>query len=289
MTYVYHLVVLLTIYIILTCSLNLLVGYCGILSMAHAAFYGIGAYTSALLAIRFHFNFLICLLIAVALAMLLSFFVAGPALRLRGDYIVLASLAFQVILSDTLNNWTELTNGPLGLLAIPRPSLGRVTLNTVPAFLLLSGLICVVSLFASHRILNSPFGLTLKGIRDDEVATIALGKRVAAFKISAFVIASGFAATAGFLLASYASFIDPTSFTLNESISILAIVLVGGSGNLRGPLLGTLFAILIPEGLRFFNIPGSVAANIRQIIYGLLLIVLMRFRPQGIAGEYRFD
>ena len=155
-------------------------------------------------------------------------------------------------------------------------------------FFALSGGIAFGIFLVTKKLYSSPFGLVLKAIREDELSAISLGKNVKKFKILAFAISSGMAAIAGALYATYVTYIDPTSFTLEESIFILSIVLVGGSGNLRGPVIGTLLMILLPEGLRFLGIPDSLAPNIRQIIYALVLIILMRFRPQGLAGEYRF-
>ena len=159
----------------------------------------------------------------------------------------------------------------------------------MPGFLLLSCVFALLVLFILYRLSFSPFGRVLKAIREDELATLALGKRVSIFKIWSFVIASGIAATAGSLYAGYITYIDPTSFTLDESIFILAIVLVGGSGNLRGPIIGTIFMIALPEILGFLGIPDAIAHNARQMIYGALLILLMRYRSQGIAGEYKLS
>jgi branched-chain amino acid transport system permease protein len=137
-----------------------------------------------------------------------------------------------------------------------------------------------------YHLIHSPFGRALRGVRDDELSMKALGKNVTRLKIQAFVISSAFIAISGFLYASYVSYIDPTSFNLDESIFILSALIVGGLGNIRGPVIGALFVILLPEALRFVGLPDSVAANLRQIIYGLALIILMRYRPQGIAGTY---
>ena len=129
----------------------------------------------------------------------------------------------------------------------------------------------------------------LKAIREDELSAVSLGKNVWWFKIIAFAISSGIAAIAGGLYAGYITYIDPTSFTLDESIFIISIVLVGGSGNFRGPIIGAVLMILLPEVLRFLGIQDSIAPNLRQIIYAMILILLMRYRPQGLAGEYRFE
>ena len=138
-------------------------------------------------------------------------------------------------------------------------------------------------------IYRSPFGRTLRAIRDDELAARSLGKRAVSYRVRSVAIASACAAIAGGLYATYIRFIDPTSFTTDESIAMLSMVIVGGTGNFRGPIVGAVLLVLLPEALRFLAIPESIAANLRLIIYGLLLIGMMRLRPQGIAGEYQFD
>lgn len=289
MNYVLHILIMIAIYLILSLSLNLLVGYTGLLSICHAAFYGIGAYTSTLLMVKVGLSFPLALICGMAMAMALSLLVAYPSLRLKGDYFVLTSLGFQVIIFSILYNWVGLTRGPYGIPGIPRPRLFGIEFGSLPLFLLLSSSLALLVLIAVRRLTSSPFGRALKGIREDELVTLALGKDVARFKIWAFVIASGIAAISGALYAGYVTYIDPTSFTLDESIFILAIILVGGSGNLKGPIIGTVFMIVLPEILRFLGIPDTIAPNVRQMIYGTLLVLLMRYRSQGIAGEYRFE
>jgi len=289
MNYLIHILIMITIYFILSLSLNLLVGYTGLLSLCHAAFYGIGAYTSTLLIMKLGFTFPLALIAGMAVSMLLSLLVAYPSLRLKGDYFVLTSLAFQIIAFSILYNWVSLTRGPYGIPGIPHPKLFGFEFGSLPSFLILSSVLALLTFFVLYRLSSSPFGRALKAIREDEVAASALGKRVPSFKIWVFMIASGIAAISGSLYAGYVTYIDPTSFTLDESIFILAILLVGGSGNLRGPIVGTLFMVILPEALRFLGLPDTVAPNVRQMIYGIVLVLLMYFRPQGIAGEYKFE
>ena len=135
-------------------------------------------------------------------------------------------------------------------------------------------------------LIYSPFGRVLKAVRDDELSTQAIGRNVTAIKIWSFVVSSGMIGISGLLYASYVSYIDPTSFNLDEAIFILSAVIIGGTGNIKGPVIGAVFVVVLPELLRFVGLPDSVAANLRQIIYGLMIIVLMRIRPQGLAGEY---
>lgn len=288
MNYLLHILVLVNIYAVLSLSLNLLVGYAGLLSLCHAAFYGIGAYTGALLMVDAGLGFWSALPLAVVMTVLLSFSISVPALRLKGDYFVLASLGFQGIVFSVLRNWTSLTRGPYGISGIPQPTFFGIEISSPLAYVFFTGAIALVCVGLLHLIGHSPFGRALKTIREDELAASALGKNVFRLKVKAFAISAGFAAVPGVLLAGYLSYIDPTSFTLLESIFILSIIIIGGTGNTSGPLLGAVLLIFLPEALRFLGVPNAIAANLRQITYGLILIIVLRFRPQGLSGEYRF-
>jgi len=289
MNYLLHILIMLCIYGILALSLNLLIGYAGLFSICHAAFYGIGAYASTLLMIKAGLNFFPALIGGIFVSSLFAFLIAYPSLRLRGDYFILATLGFQLIIYSILYNWIGLTRGPYGIPGIPRASLFGFEFDSIPLFLLLSSVIFLLVLFFVKKLYFSPFGRALKAIREDEIAASAMGKNLPLLKIWAFTVAGGVAAISGSLYATYVTYIDPTSFTLDESIFLIAVVLVGGSGNMKGPLVGALFMILLPEALRFLGLPDTIAPNVRQMIYGVLLIILMRYRPQGIAGEYKFE
>ncbi|RLI01262.1 branched-chain amino acid ABC transporter permease [Candidatus Bathyarchaeota archaeon] len=289
MNYIFHILTMINIYLILSLSLNILVGYSGLLSICHAAFYGIGAYISAILMTKLGINFFFALPIAIMGSMVLSLLVSIPSVRLKGDYFILTTFAFQIIVFDVLYNWVSLTKGPYGISGIPSPSfLGYLITGPVKYFFfsLIISILCFVFI---NIVLKAPFGQVLKAIREDETLAHALGKNVTKFKIQAFAVASALAAISGVLFAHYVTYIDPTSFTLDESIFLLSIVLIGGCGNIKGPIFGTFLLVIIPEILRFLGIPDTIAPNIRQIIYGLLLVIFMYFRPQGIAGEYKFE
>jgi branched-chain amino acid transport system permease protein len=288
-SYLLHILIMISIYAILALSLNLLVGYTGLLSLCQGAFYGVGAYASTLLMIKAGFGFLPSVLLAMAITALLSLIISLPSLRLKGDYFVLASLGFQTISFAVLYNWTDLTEGPYGISGIPRPTLFGVHVNTPESYLVLSGLTALFCAVSLYLITASPFGRVLRAIREDEVAATALGKNIVRFKVTAFAIAAAFAAVSGALFAGYMRFIDPTSFTLAESVFILSIIVIGGTGNVWGPLAGTALMLALPEALRFLEIPDTVAANVRQIIYGALIVLIMRYRPRGMWGEYRFE
>lgn len=289
MNYLWHILILISLYSVLAGSLNLLVGYTGLLSLCHAAFYGIGAYVTALLMTRCDWPFLLALPTATVITGLLSLSVSIPALRLKGDFFVLATLGFQIITFSVLYNWTGLTGGPYGITSIPPPRLFGVEFGSVTLYCFLCILFAAICFLLLTKIAGSPFGRTLRAIREDEIATRALGKNVTFFKIMAFIIAAMFAAIAGGLFAGYMRFIDPTSFTMLESIFIISIVIIGGAGSPTGPILGAVFAIVLPEALRFLHFPDAISANLRQVMYGVLLMVLMRIRPQGIQGAYDFD
>jgi len=289
MEYLLHILIMIGIYVILATSLNLIMGYTGLLSIAHAAFYGIGAYVAALMALRLHSPFLLNVVCAVIVGGLLGALVGFPSLRIRDDYFVIATFAFQIIAFSVLNNWVSFTGGPMGLPGIPQPVLFGLKVSSQFGFLTLVGCFCTLTLWTTHRIVLSPLGRVLKAIREDEIFVQAAGKNVNGYKIMVFVVGAGMAAVAGVLYAYYISFIDPTSFTVTESIFIISIVIIGGAGDLWGPVIGAVLLVTLPEVLRFIGLPSSMAAHIRQILYGGLLVVFMMWRPRGFRGEYAFQ
>jgi len=288
MEYFLHILILIGIYTILSISLNLLAGYTGILSVAHAAFYGVGAYVAALMALKLHTPFPLNLFLAIGAATLFGAVVGIPSLRIKDDYFVIATFAFQIITFSLLNNLVSFTGGPMGLPGIPQPVIFGFTVSGHIPFLILTFIFCVLTFWIANRIVASPFGRVLKAIREDEVFAQACGKDVSAYKVTIFMIGAGLAAIAGVLYATYISFIDPTSFTVMESIFIISIVIIGGAGNLWGSVVGAAVLVTLPELLRFVGLPNSVAANIRQILYGGLLVAFMLWRPRGFIGEYAF-
>ena len=274
---------------ILAESLNLIVGYTGLLSIAHAAFYGVGAYVAALMALKIGSPFVVNIICAVIISGLLGGLVGIPSLRIKDHYFIIATFAFQVIAFSILNNWVSFTGGPMGLPGIPQPVIFGWQVSSHLEFLLLVGAFAVLAFWVCHRIIKSPFGRVLMSIREDEVFALAAGKNVAVYKVAVFAIGSGMAAIAGALYAHYISFIDPTSFTVMESIFIISIVIIGGAGSLWGPVIGAVLLVMLPELLRFVGMPSFIAANMRQILYGGLLVAFMMWRPQGLVGKYGFQ
>jgi branched-chain amino acid transport system permease protein len=288
MEYLFHILVITGIYIILTLSLNLLVGYTGLPALGHAAFFGMGAYASALLALKLGLSPWFSLLIGASLAALLGCAIAIPSIRFKGDYFALVTFGFGIIVYSIANNWVSVTGGPMGIPGIPGFSFFGFILPEIWFYLILVTFFIFLTYFTMKRIVNSPFGRILQAIREDEIATLSIGKDVDRHKILVFSMGSFFAGIAGSLYAHYITYINPSSFTLMESIIILLMVAFGGMGNLAGSFVGASALVIFPEALRFLGIPSFVAAPMRQMIYGLLLIVLMIKRPQGILGKYKF-
>jgi len=286
MEYLTHLAILFFIYAILGVSLNLVVGYTGLLSSAHAAFYGIGAYATAIALTSLHINFFLSLAAGIIITGIIAFLIGIVLSRFRGDYYALVSLGFNVIVYSVLLNWQGLTRGPLGMPGIPRPEFVFDFSSNI-SFLILSFLFVTAIYIISSFLAASSFGRVLKAIREDEQAIQVFGYNTNYYKLAIFVISAGMAAAAGSLFASYITFIDPSSFTVMESVFILAVIILGGLSNLRGSILGAFILVLLPEALRFAGFPQAIAAQMRQMVYGLCLIFLMLFRPQGLLGEYK--
>ena len=288
MEYILHILVIAGIYMILALSLNLVIGYTGLPALGHAAFSCVGAYTSALLAIDLGISPWLGIWAGAIAAAILGAIVSFPAIRLKGDYLALATFGFGTIVYAIAKNWSSVTRGSLGLPGIPGFSIFGWQLSAVWAYILLVICFTTFTYFTLDRIVNSPFGRILKGIREDEIAALAMGKNVDRYKIIVLAIGGFFAGIAGSLYAHYITFIDPSSFTTTESLSILLMVVFGGLGSLPGSIVGAASLVILPEALRFLGMPSSVAAPVRQMLYGLLLIALMLKRPQGILGQYKF-
>lgn len=286
--YLIHLLILIGIYFILAISLQLAVGFTGLLNLGHIAFYAIGAYTSALLALH-GFPFWFCFLSAGILATLFGFLLSAPTNKLKGDYLALATMGFSFIVYAVALNWTSLTRGPLGLPGIPRPSLFDFTFSDNFSFLVLVFIIAIISYFLIRKIVNSPFGKVLEAIRDDELAVRILGKNTFKMKTISLGVSAFFAGIAGSLYASYITFIDPSSFTLLQLIPVLAIVIIGGLASLKGTVLATIVLTLLPEPLRFIGFPSSIVGPARQIIYALILLLVLIYKPRGFFGKIELE
>jgi branched-chain amino acid transport system permease protein len=283
--YIAHYLVMVGVYGILAISLNLLVGYSGIFSMAHAAVYGIGAYASALVALKLGMGFWGGLVVAGATGALASALIAIPSLRVAGDYYIVASFGLQTVIVTVFSEWTSLTNGHAGLPGIPRPNLFGWQIDTPFEYVILAFVLTAFTYAVCRRITRSAFGRVLQAIRDDEIAAQAMGRNVVRVKIVVAIVSSALGALGGSLYAHYITYVNPSSFQLHESIFIMSLVILGGSERLAGPLVGAFILLAVPEALKFLAIPDSVAAPMRQIFYGSLLVAFMFLRPEGMLGR----
>ncbi len=266
-------------------SLNLTAGFAGMVSLAQAGFYGIGAYTTAILSVNYNYPFLVTLPIAMLISGVIALAISAIALRTVEDYFIICTLGIQIILFSIMNNWMDLTRGPLGIPGIPAISLLGYEFNSKISFLLLSLLFASLIYFFLNVITKSSFGRILRALSEDEIFTQSLGKDVYMAKVYSFTISAIIAAIPGVLYAHYITYIDPTSFTVDESIFILSIVIIGGMRNLWGTVIAAAFLILLPEALRFVGLPNNIAANLRQIIYGGILVIMMFRYSKGFVSQ----
>jgi branched-chain amino acid transport system permease protein len=289
MDYLFHILIVAMIYSIFAVSLNLELGYAGLYNFGHVAFFGIGAYASALLSLAG---------LPVSLSMACGMGFAGaagallgvPALRLTGDYFGIATLVFAEMVRLFFLNERWLTKGPMGLPAIPRPSWIGAGVAGLPMFLIFCTLLTLLVVLMVRRIGTSPFGRALKVVREDEYVAQALGKNVLHLKIKAVTVGSVLAGLAGCLWAHYITYISPYDFTLNETILVLLCVVLGGRGTNWGPILGAFLIMFFQESLRFLPIPtnfGRFVAPLQGMVYGAVLILIMLKRPEGIISEYK--
>jgi len=282
--YLIHILILICIYIVLAVSLDLAVGFTGMLNMGHVAFFGIGAYTSALLVLA-GVPFWIGLIAGAILAGIAGFILALPTSKLRGDYLALATLGFAFIIESFMKNWVSVTRGPLGLPGIPRPSFFGFTISSQLGYLIFAFIVMLICVLLIVKIEKSPFGRMLEAVRDDDVAAKTLGKNVRMTRSLGLIVSAFFAGIAGCLYAHYISFIDPTTFSLLEVILLFSIIIVGGLGSSKGAIVGTIILLILPEPLRFLGFPSSIVGPARQMLYALILLLIIYFKPKGLFGR----
>jgi branched-chain amino acid transport system permease protein len=284
-SYLVSLAVLIGINAILAVTLNFVLGYAGIFSLAHAIFFGIGAYTAAVAAMKFNAGFLTATFAGMLISGVVSLALALPALRVRGEYFVAASLGLQMLAVTVFSEWKPVTGGIGGLISIPPASLFGFEITDPVHFLLLTVICLALVLLVIRILVRSSFGRSLKAIRDDEAAASALGKNVALLKTLAVAVSSALAAVAGSLFAFYLSFINVESFVLDVSVQVIAMVIIGGTGTLFGPVVGAAIVLLLPAALSYLPyLPPTEIGSIQQIVYGLAMVLLMIFRPSGLWG-----
>lgn len=275
MDYLLHLLIFVLLFGMVALSLNVVSGFTQLISLAQAGFFGVGAYASAILATRYGWSLWVNLPLAMAVAGIVALPVALLAMRTVEDYFIICTMGMGVILFSVMNNWMDLTRGPLGIPGIPTVTLFGHPFAAKWEWLLLAGVFYAAMFWVARNLKRSALGRVLVAISEDEIFCQSLGKNVALAKIQTFVLGAILATVPGALYAHYVSFIDPTSFTIHESIFILSIIIIGGMGNLWGSLAAAAFMILVPEALRFVGLPGGIAANVRQMLYGASLVLVI--------------
>ena len=275
--FIVHLAILAGIYIILAVSLNLIVGYAGQVSLGHAAFYGIGAYASTLVAMSWEVPYPLAALWAMLVSGLCGLALGLPTLRLKEDYLAIVTLGFGVIIDLVIRN-LEITGGPDGIVGVPTPVILGLSFRNPLLYLLLVGLGVGFSLLFTYLLVNSYHGRALKAIRDHEITAQVMGINSPAYKVAIFALAAALAGLAGSLFAHYIKHINYESFGLHTSILIVCMVVLGGMGSILGSVVGAVILTILPETLRQFQ-------AYQDLIYGGLLVALLIWRPQGLLGK----
>jgi len=273
-----HVAIMAGIFGVLALSLNLLLGYTGQLSLGHAAFFGIGAYTSALLTVTLEWSFWPALAAAIALAGAAGWFIGRLSLKLRGAYFVLVTISFAGVISLVSVNWIELTNGPLGLPGVPAPELGPWSLRTKTAYYYLVLAAVAVSYVVSRRLVGSRIGRAFVALRENEALAESIGVDVTHYLVLAAVVSAAMAGLGGSLYAHYTRFVSPEVFLFSYTVTMVIMVVAGGKGTLAGPLVGAVLFTALPEALR-----AATSWQWQMLAYGVLLILLVVFMPRGIV------
>jgi branched-chain amino acid transport system permease protein len=283
MEYLATIGVLIAIYIVLSSSYDLVIGYGGLSTVAHPIFFAIGAYTAGLLAIHTSLPALLNVAVGGVAAMIASVLLAGSALRISGDYLLIASLGFQLGLLQLIKN-LDFTGGPGGLMAIPGAVHGSIR---TPVFLVVSWLLAAATVFGIRAIVNGPYGRAITAMRDEELAFTALGRNATSMKVVIFAIGCGIAGLAGGVYAYYFQYISPDQFEVLQSAAILTMVVLGGMGTTFGPVVGAVLLLAIPQAITFLNLPPGIMAPMQGIIFTVLVLLFMFLRPTGIIGSAR--
>ncbi len=278
--YLLHVLTLAAIYAIVTLGLNIVTGLAGQISLAQAAFWGLGAYCSALLTLNLGCNFWIALPVAACFAALFGVLLGVPTLKLAGHYLAMTTIGFGEIIRLILHNWKAVTNGADGLASIPRPTASFVDFKGPVAYYYLVLFCLLATAWITHRMKTSYLGRGLQAIKENELASQIVGLNTTRYKVVAFTISAFFAGLAGSLYAHLETFISPDTFSFDQSVVFLVMLLIGGAGSVGGALIGAVLLTLLPEWLRFLK-------DYYMVMYGSLVILLIIFMPSGIAGVIR--
>lgn len=286
--FVVHVLILICIFLVLMLAFNLSVGYTGLINLGIIAFWGIGAYASALLSLN-GVPFIVSFLVAGIAAGVTGFVLAWPTSRLKGDYLAMATLSFHFLASSVFLNWIDVTRGPFGITSIPRPEFFGFVLRENIFYLAFAVIVTALTLFFIHRLIHSPFGRVMAATRDDELATKVLGKNTFTVKAKVLGVSCFFAGISGAMLGHYLSFIAPSTFELKELVFALSAIIFGGLASLLGTTISTGSLFLIAEALRFLELPSEIVGPARHIIFFAILLAMLLYFPKGIRGKVELE
>jgi len=278
--YIAALLVLIGLYVILASSFNLIIGFGGLISIAHPIFFALGAYTVGVLSTQFGWHPVLNVAAGFVVAMLASFMLSLPSLRISGDYLLITSIGFQLGLLEILKN-LAFVGGASGLGGIP--NVVRHNRSLVFAAVALSLAVMVVA--ALRALVRGPYGRAIQAMRDDELAFLALGRNAMNIKIAIFAAGSGLAGVAGGLYAYYYQYVTPDQFQILQSAMILTMVVVGGMGSVYGPVVGAVLLLLLPEAITFLNLPSAILGPLQGVIFTSLVILFLFLRPEGLVSS----
>lgn len=298
MNFLIHIVITILIFIIVTGGYNLTLGSLGMLHIGQMAFFSIGAYTSAILVMN-GAPFFVGVGAAIALAALAGYIIGIPCLRIKGHYLVLITLGLSEVIRLIALNWVSLTDGPLGLRAIPRPAIFGMQFITKEAMLPLYAIITAIVLIMLYKIMHSPYGKVLEAIREDEIGAESLGKNIMRYKLQALVISAALAGLGGALFAHFQTYIDPTMGTVKEMVIVVIMLIVGGVGSFWGAVIGPAVIVssyellrLLPDFMRSINAPTLLldfmnknVGTIQIGLYSTIFLCIIIYRPRGICGR----
>jgi len=269
---------------IIAIGLSLLMGYAGQISIGHAAFFGLGAYTSAVLTAKLGFHPWGAFFMGILLSSCVALIIGIPSLKLKGHYLAMATLGFGEITYIVFNELTDITGGPSGIGGIPKISLAGYTMNTDIKYYFFVWAFLLLILTLSLNLIHSRIGRALRSIHDSEVAANAMGVNTSKLKIQVFMISAVFGSVAGSLYTHYVTFVSPSSFGLFFSILLVMMVVIGGMHSVWGALIGATLLTILPEFLRALK-------DFEIFVYGAVLLLIMIFLPRGLIGglEYLFN
>lgn len=275
------------IYALMAVGQNLITGYVGLLSLTQAGFFAIGSYATAILSVTYGWSFWLTIPFAAILAGFFGLLIGLPTLRLKGDYLAIATLGFGEIVRNILNNWDSLTNGPMGIQRIPMVTLFGFTISPYAkwGFLVMVWIFVLVAYLLFQRLAKSRIGRALEAIREDEIAASSMGINTTSYKVWAFVLGAAVAGVAGSLQAEFILSVTPGAFTFMVSIMVLCMVVLGGMGNFKAVILGAFLIQFVSYFPQLVGLSNVIPPQFKQVLFGLILVIMMIWRPQGILGR----